>query len=283
MFGSIGRFVARLFGRGEAHRLQLEMVELARQANTYPDNERLILRLADCYLRAQDKPRALSAYWHVVDLYKKRSDWQKAAAILKRIIVLAPSETISRFDVAHCLEKLERRKEAAQQWEMVARMLMATSDTSGAIRCYARAVNLDPTNRQAAFELNRLRPPPQLPKPAPAPKAVPALQPAPARADWYGPPKSKQPHAVKPNLVSLGRAAARDEISQPMLTALDNPLDAFDLGMDGGATREYAAEDLSTLLDDDFDAQTIASEDLPEFDENHRPGDTPLDPLSFAS
>src|SRR5688572_30368287 len=281
MLQSIGRLFARLFGRSERDRQLNEIIDLARRANAFPDNERLILRLADCYLRAADKPRALSAYWHVVDLYKKRSDWQKSAAILKRIILLSPSETIARFDIAHCFEKLERRREAAQQWEQVGRMLIATNDKEGAIRCFSRAVNLDPSQHQLAAELGRLNPPPAArrptpqppppapPPPAPPPPVLPVLMPAPSPS-------------VRPNLASLGRAAVRDELSQPVMTALDNPLDGYDLGVDDKATTEYSAEDLSTLLDNDFDADTVAVESLPHFDEEHRPGDTPLDPLSFA-
>src|SRR5687768_9887132 len=174
MLQAIGRLLARLFGRSERDRQLNEIIDLARRANALPDNERLILRLADCYLRAGDKPRALSAYWHVVDLYKKRSDWQKSAAILKRIIVLSPAETMARFDIAHCFEKLERRKEAAQQWEQVGRILLVTNDADGAARCFARAIDLDPAQQHLAVEFSRLRPPP---KPTPA-RPTPALMPA---------------------------------------------------------------------------------------------------------
>src|SRR5688572_32384957 len=172
MLQSIGRLFARLFGRSERDRQLNEIIDLARRANAFPDNERLILRLADCYLRAADKPRALSAYWHVVDLYKKRSDWQKSAAILKRIIVLSPAETIARFDIAHCFEKLERRKEAAQQWEQVGRILLTTNDKDGAARCFARAVNLDPAQQHLSAS-----PPPKPTPPRPTPALMPALTP----------------------------------------------------------------------------------------------------------
>jgi tetratricopeptide (TPR) repeat protein len=300
MLGRLRQWFASLFGGGERAQQHREIIQLAKEANSYPDNERLILRLGDCYLRAGDKERCLSAYWHVVDLYKKRHDYQKSAAVLKRIVVLAPTEMMARFELATCFEKLERRREAAQQWELAAASLEGNGDGEGAVRAYQRALALDPLATHNRAQIDRLRPPdlgsrsgealapdsarsarcaPRLlpmvvnppkiapPKPAPTlkpatpPKPVPQLMPAPATP-------------VKPNLASLGRAQVREEVVH---TVSDDPLDAFDLGVDGQTTTEYSAEDLGTLLQD-FDAETVAVESLPAFDEEHRPADTPADP-----
>ena len=90
----------------------------------------------------------------------------------------------------------------------------------------------------------------------------------------------QQTPAVRPNLASLGRAQAREAV--PAVTALDNPLDGFDLGIDGKSTTEYSAEDLGTLLSEDFEADTVAGDSLPSFDEEHRPSDTPPSPVILS-
>jgi tetratricopeptide (TPR) repeat protein len=288
MIGRIRRWLTSLLG-GEAKQQQREIVELAGQARVYPDNERLILRLGDCYLRAEDKERALSAYWHVVDLYKKRQDWQKAAAVLKRILLLAPAEMIARFELAHCFEKLERRREAAQQWQQAGGALKASDDLDGALRCFQRAIDLDPLAKHLVAEIVRLQPAPKsapvpkttpVPKSTPVPKTTPVPEIAPAPKSAPVPKLAPLPPQVRPNLASLGRAQVRDELAP--ITTLDNPLDGFDLGVDAKATTEYAAEELGTLLQDDFDAETVAVESLPAFDEEHRPADTPIEPAILS-
>ncbi len=180
--------------RKDAMRRQAELVALARQGKANPENERLILRLADCYLRAGDTERALSAYWHVVDIYKRRSDWQKAAAVLKRILHLGPDRTIAHFELAQCYEKLDRKHEASQQWEQAGQLYKAAQDTEGAIRCFIRALALDPLQQRIAHEISRLRPRPQV---------MPLGEPA-------------APAPVRPDIASLARARAIDRVPEPV-------------------------------------------------------------------
>jgi hypothetical protein len=89
------------------------------------------------------------------------------------------------------------------------------------------------------------------------------------------------PMPVKPDLASLGRAQVRHEIMEATLH--DDPLDAFDLGIADKATSEYSPEELATLLDGDFEAETVAVGTLAPSSDEHGPAAiAPADPLILS-
>lgn len=271
---ALTRFFGAL-GRTEAHRRRTEIAALAKAASEDPKNHRVLLRLADCYVRSGDTERALSAYWHAYEIFRKRQDDQKSAAVLKRVVLLAPYDASARVQLAGALERMQRKREAAIQYAEAGWIHKHRADDRALLGCLERSLALDPYQKQVALELARLRPPPKadpaLPRILPFSKeperAIPTIPTGPTLV----PPKPKIPEAPTEAADFLGAATMAFD-ADPEETAPaerdELPPEALDLE----ATATYRPHDLENLLEVGFQDETIASEALPLFDEEHRPG-----------
>jgi tetratricopeptide (TPR) repeat protein len=311
----VRRFFGAL-GRTESHKQRSEIALLAKTVSLNPDNDRALLRLADCYVRAGDSERALSAYWHAVEIYGERHDAQKSAAILRRIVAIATGDVAARLRLAAALEKMNRKKESAEQYAQAARIHLSQGRSDHAAECLARSLALDPHQR-VPRELEPLRPPAPEAEARPPARATGSNKPLPARETasnkplpklmplasripppaWRETPAPFTPPSIAgdaipstdagPTQSATFLSATTMSTAEPEAAATLAEPDAaivLDLQFDD-PTREYRPEDLSTLLqtddDDEFAADTLCNDALPEFDELHRPTDS-VEPLILS-
>jgi tetratricopeptide (TPR) repeat protein len=146
-------------------------------------DDRTLLRIGDACLQAHDRERACAAYWSAGRMLIHRQQYQKAAAMLKRVVAIAPMEPRARLELAQSFELLKRRREAAQQYHAAGVLLRDTAPAE-AMELLAYALSLDPSDGSISVQLVAMRAAlgisaPPRPVPTPAPAVAPAPPPVP--------------------------------------------------------------------------------------------------------
>lgn len=103
---------------GRKSRLQ----QLQDDAQAAPDNDRVLLALADAYADADRYADALGMYWDVVELYRRQRHFLKALAVLRRLDELEPHSRLTAHRMAECLEHLGRFREASEAYTRAAEL-----------------------------------------------------------------------------------------------------------------------------------------------------------------
>lgn len=275
---ALTRFFSAL-GRTEAHRRRTEIARLARTASENPANDRVLLRLAGCYVRGGDIQRALSAYWHAHELYRAREDYPKSAAVLRRAVTLAPHDPSARVELAGVLERMDRKREAAIQYEQAGWIYKGRGEVAQLLSCFERSLALDPHQKHVAYEIARMRParPAQeavLPRIVPFTTEPASTAPVPTiperpTAPTQVPFAMRIPDAPTETADFLGAAtmAFNGDPEETAPSERDSlPPELFDQD----ATATYQPDDLADLLLSGFPDDTIASEAWHPFDDEHR-------------
>jgi tetratricopeptide (TPR) repeat protein len=242
-------FLARIWiwiTGGEARRQYLHAVQLLSSPQIVDAEPRILLRIADICAGAGDGPRATAAYWSAGRMLQTRGRSQHALSPLRRVVQLAPTEVLARLELGSCYENLERRREAAFEYDAAAALLEPTVPYE-ALALLSRAVGLDPAHRGAWQRLMELRR--RLGEPVEAPvAAVPTSHPrvveaAPRVVRGTAPEAPSRSGAMdRPTPVS--RPIARIEVTpKPVVVVAQPDDDGLSTVYDPGASERMAALD----------------------------------------
>jgi tetratricopeptide (TPR) repeat protein len=149
-------------------------------------SERELIRIGDVCHQADDPARAAAAYWSAGRLLMHRADLQKAVAVLKRVVAIAPMEPRARLELAQCFERLRRMREASQQYR-AAGFLLKDAKPVEALELVSYALVLDPNDFDGRAQLAQMRStlhvPAKLSFAPPPPPVVEAAEPFPIPVD----------------------------------------------------------------------------------------------------
>jgi tetratricopeptide (TPR) repeat protein len=205
----VGVIKSTMFGRSKDKKEIDERRNLEHALSQDPKDHRAWLRLAEHFLRKDDRESAVAHYRSAAEALRERCDHAKAAAVLKRIVDLRPDDVATRESLGRTYESLDRKSDAAQTFAELARFHRAKGGLTEAIAFYRKSLALDP-RREVAAELETLAPTPVTPppkvvrasfvpksilmasakaEPLPQAKAVPTMKPIPMPAydDFEGP------------------------------------------------------------------------------------------------
>jgi GGDEF domain-containing protein/tetratricopeptide (TPR) repeat protein len=118
-----------------------------------PNNEAVLLNLADLSLRfgrAEDSLRYNSL---LADLYIERRDISKAIVTCRRILKAVPQDIGTLVKLALLLEQSRKNSEAVDAFHQAAAAYRRNGDAVEALDCLQHLVNLEPDNLEAQTEL----------------------------------------------------------------------------------------------------------------------------------
>ncbi len=114
------------------------------RADAAGEDARELVRVAEAFREAEEPELASRAFWRAVHVYRRRDEHTKGLAVLKRIVALSPNEPAARTAIGECLERLERRAEAADHFRHAALLAAQAQRPNAAKQLYARADRLCP-------------------------------------------------------------------------------------------------------------------------------------------
>ncbi|MEQ8982886.1 MAG: hypothetical protein RL846_33385, partial [Deltaproteobacteria bacterium] len=133
-------FVARPWTGGRTRRL----ATLRMRAEAAGEDARELVRTADAFREEEELELAARTFWRAVHVHRRRDEHTKALAVLKRVVALSPNEPSARTAIGECLERLERRAEAADHFRHAARLAAHAQRPNAAKQLDARADRLCP-------------------------------------------------------------------------------------------------------------------------------------------
>ncbi|MEQ9500144.1 MAG: hypothetical protein RIT81_24930 [Deltaproteobacteria bacterium] len=140
MWARFVAFVARPWTGGRTRRL----ATLRMRADAAGEDARELVRVAEAFRDEAQPQLASRTFWRAVHVYRRRDEHTKGLAVLKRIVALAPNEPSARTAIGECLERLERRAEAADHFRHAALLAAQAQRPNAAKQLYARADRLCP-------------------------------------------------------------------------------------------------------------------------------------------
>lgn len=111
-----------------------------------PDDIRVRIKLADAYTKLKDTDRAVEALAQCAKQYEQQGFMQKAVAIYKQILGIAPSRVEVYLALAGNYRQLRRLNDAAEQFQGALRVLDERNDEPGKLAVIQQMLEMDPDN-----------------------------------------------------------------------------------------------------------------------------------------
>jgi len=111
-----------------------------------PDDIRVRIKLADAYTKLKDTDRAVEALTQCAKQYEQQGFMQKAVAIYKQILGIAPDRVDVYLALASNYRQLRRLNDAAEQYQGALRVLDQRQDEPGKLAVIQQMLEMDPDN-----------------------------------------------------------------------------------------------------------------------------------------
>jgi len=133
-------------GRTFHAKLETKIAELETRAMKSANNDRLWYKLAELNEMAMDDEAAIFAYTRGIEINRESKRHARALSALVRITRLAPNDAARQLDLAHTLEALDRRRDAAEAYHAAAKTMerQGASNEATKLRRHAEALKYAP-------------------------------------------------------------------------------------------------------------------------------------------
>jgi tetratricopeptide (TPR) repeat protein/GGDEF domain-containing protein len=121
-----------------------------------PQNEAVLLNLADLAIRLDQPEGSLSYNRQLADLYIERKDVSKAIVACRKILKAAPQNASTLAKLASLLKQARKTTEAVDTFSEAVDQYRCNGKTAEAIECLQQMVALEPGNIEAHVELAEL-------------------------------------------------------------------------------------------------------------------------------
>jgi tetratricopeptide (TPR) repeat protein/GGDEF domain-containing protein len=121
-----------------------------------PNNEAVLLNLADLSLRLGQPPDFLRYSSLLTDFYIEREDTAKAIVTCRKILKADPHNVSALAKLAPLLKQSHNQEEAAEAFREAAAALRAEGNSAQALECLRQLVEIEPGNLDAQTELAEL-------------------------------------------------------------------------------------------------------------------------------
>ena len=123
--------------------------EYQRLVEDDPNDVRSLLKVADLFVKCEQRPQALAAYRDVAYYYLRDGIYDKAVAVFNQALRLDDSDPVLHRDLGDAYHRLGRLKEAVRSMHHAQRLYRDLNDAPNQRDVLERMVRIDPEDIEA--------------------------------------------------------------------------------------------------------------------------------------